>query len=58
MSAEIQKQITALNKQKRKLYVDLKLRKSDLKKEYKQVVDQMQAQKPLNVSVNTSNAQK
>lgn len=58
MSAEIQKQITALNKQKRELYVDLKLRKSDLKKEYKQVIDQMQAQKPLNVSVNTSNAQK
>lgn len=58
MSAEIQKQIAALNKQKRELYVDLKLRKSDLKKEYKQVIDQMQAQKPLNVSVNTSNAQK
>lgn len=58
MSAEIQKQITALNKQKRELYVDLKLRKSDLKKEYKQVIDQMQVQKPLNVSVNTSNAQK
>ena len=31
-NAEIQKQITALNKQKRQLYVDLKIRQKDLKK--------------------------
>lgn len=56
-SAELQKQISALNKQKRNLYVDLKLRQKDLKKQYKQLTAQLQSQ-PINVNVNTSNAQK
>ncbi len=56
-SAELQKQISSLNKQKRNLYVDLKLRKKDLKNQYKQIIAQVQP-KPLNVDVDTSNAQK
>ncbi|MBE6845443.1 MAG: phage tail tape measure protein [Ruminococcus sp.] len=55
--AEIQKQITALSRQKRQLYIDLKLRQRDLKQQYKQVVAQIQSQ-PLNVAVDTSNAQR
>ena len=56
-SAEIQNQIAALNRQKRQLYVDLKIRKSDLKRQYKQAIAQVQTQ-PLNVAVSTANAQK
>lgn len=56
-SAEIQNQIAALNRQKRQLYVDLKIRKSDLKRQYKQAISQVQTQ-PLNVAVSTANAQK
>lgn len=55
-NAEIQKQISALNKQKRNLYVDLKLRQKDLKKQYKQAVAEIN-QKPIDVTVNTKNAQ-
>lgn len=56
-NAEIQKQITALNKQKRQLYVDLKIRQKDLKKQYKQAVSQID-QKPVEIEVKTNNAQK
>lgn len=56
-NAEIQKQISALNKQKRNLYVDLKLRQKDLKKQYKQAVAEIN-QKPIDIAVNTKNAEK
>lgn len=56
-NAEIQKQISALNKQKRNLYVDLKLRQKDLKKQYKQAVAEIN-QKPIDITVNTKNAEK
>lgn len=56
-NAEIQQQIAALNRQKKQLYVDLKIRKSDLKRQYKQAIAQVQTQ-PLNVAVSTANAQK
>lgn len=55
-NAEIQKQISALNKQKKTLYIDLKLRQKDLKKQYKQAVAEIN-QKPIDVTVNTKNAQ-
>lgn len=54
--AEIQKQIASLNKQKRNLYVDLKIRQKDLKKQYKQAVENIQRQ-ALNVDISTSTAQ-
>ena len=53
---EILKQIKVLNEQKRNLYVDLKLRKKDLKSQYKQAIASIQTQ-PLNVNVNTAVAQ-
>lgn len=56
-NAEIQKQISSLNKQKRNLYIDLKLRKNDLKRQYKQAVEELQ-RTPVNVTVNTANAQR
>ena len=57
VTAELQQQIAALNRQKRQLYVDLKIRKNDLKRQYKQAISQVQTQ-PLNVAVSTANAQK
>lgn len=57
VTAELQQQIAALNRQKRQLYVDLKIRKSDLKRQYMQAISQVQTQ-PLNVAVSTANAQK
>jgi septal ring factor EnvC (AmiA/AmiB activator) len=36
--SEIQSQINALNKQKRNLYVDLKIRQKDLKRQYRQAI--------------------
>lgn len=57
VTAELQQQIAALNRQKRNLYIDLKLRKNDLKRQYKQAIAQVQTQ-PLNVAVSTANAQK
>ena len=56
-NAEIQSQISELNRQRRNLYVDLKIRKNDLKRQYKQAVNELQ-NNPINVKVNTSNAQK
>ena len=56
-NSDIQRQISALNKQKRNLYVDLKIRKNDLKRQYKQAVNELQ-NNPISVKVNTSNAQK
>lgn len=51
-NAEIQKQISELNKQKRNLYVDLKLRQKDLKRQYKQIISQTQAQaQPLTINI-------
>ena len=56
-NAEIQRQISELSRQRRNLYVDLKIRKNDLKRQYKQAVNELQ-NNPINVKVNTSNAQK
>lgn len=56
-NSDIQRQISALNKQKRNLYVDLKIRKNDLKRQYNQAVNELQ-NNPISVKVNTSNAQK
>lgn len=54
--SEIQSQINALNKQKRNLYVDLKIRQKDLKRQYRQAIANIHTQ-PLNVDVNTAAAQ-
>lgn len=54
--SEIQSQINTLNKQKRNLYVDLKIRQKDLKRQYRQAIANIHTQ-PLNVDVNTAAAQ-
>lgn len=54
--SEIQSQINALNKQKRNLYVDLKIRQKDLKRQYRQAIANIHTQH-LNVDVNTAAAQ-
>lgn len=51
---EIQKEIETLNKQRKKLYVDLQLRKDSLKKQYKEI----EKESNFTLSVNTSNAEK
>lgn len=54
--SEIQSQINVLNKQKRNLFVDLKIRQKDLKRQYRQAIANIHTQ-PLNVDVNTAAAQ-
>jgi len=51
---EIQKQIETLNKQRKKLYVDLQLRKDTLKKQYQE----LQRGNNFSINVDTVNAQK
>ncbi len=53
-NAEIQKQIATLNKQKKQLYVDLKLRQKDLKNQYKQI----EKQNKMQLNVDTTSAQR